>query len=74
MKYSKYYFHVKRKILLDFQIYIKVPLKKQNNKILIVLIETVFLFNAERCNTYREANLEKYQKHDALNKKYKEQC
>ena len=73
MKSSKYYFHVKRKILLDFQICIKVPLKKQN-KILIVLVEIVFLFNAERCKTYREANLEKYQIHDALNKKYKEQC
>ena len=73
MKSSKYYFHVNRKILLDFQNYVKVPLKKQN-KILIVLIEIVFLFNAERCKTYREANLEKYQIHDALNKKYKEQC
>ena len=59
--------------MLDFQNYVKVPLKKQN-KILIVLIEIVFLFNAERCKTYREANLEKYQIHDALNKKYKEQC
>ena len=73
MKSSKYYFHVNRKILLDFQNYVKVPLKKQN-KILIVLVEIVFLFNAERCKTYREANLEKYQIHDALNKKYKEQC
>ena len=29
------------------------------------------LTNAEKCKSYMEANLEKYRKNDALNKKYK---